>query len=267
MPRIAIPWAHSTNLAYNKRALPDYERAVEQAGGVPVIIPLDKTPAETMKLIETCDAVLLPGSNADVDPAKYDAVRDPRCAAADPARDMVDELLLQDAYNMRKPIFGICYGLQSLNVYRSGTLIQHLETPIDHEIGRKAEYAHRVNVEPASLLARIVGTAAFVTEVFESAGAEAEGEGAGPQFAANSSHHQAAGRAGDGLRVVARALEDGVIEALEGTTTNHWVLAVQWHPERTVASDEPSRAMFKAFVHAADERHAQLAGEFESVAR
>ncbi len=253
MPRIAIPWPHSKDLAYNERTLPEYELAVEQAGGTAVRIPLDKTPAEAMQLISTCDAVLLPGSNADMDPAKYEAARDPRSSPADPARDTVDELLLQDAYNMHKPVFGICYGLQSLNVYRSGTLIQHLETPVDHEVGRKTEYAHKVNVEPDSLLAKIVGTEPVVSE--------------GAEFDANSSHHQAAERAGDGLRVVARAPEDGVIEALEGTAPDHWVMAVQWHPERTVASDEPSRALFRAFVQAAGERHTQLIGEFESVAR
>ena len=205
MPRIAIPWPHSADPAYNERSLPDYERAVEQAGGTPVRIPLDKVPAEVMKLIETCDGVLLPGSNADVDPQKYDAVRDPRSAPADPARDTVDELLLQDAYNMHKPVFGICYGLQALNVYRTGTLIQHLETAVNHEIGRKVVYAHAVNVEPDSRLAKVVGAA---------------------EFAANSSHHQAAAVAGDGLRVVARAVEDGVIEALEGTAANHWVMEI-----------------------------------------
>src|ERR1051326_4334506 len=100
-PRIAIPMPHSTDLKYGERALPQYTRAVELAGGEPVTIPLDKTPAEVMKLIERCDGVLLPGSNADVDPAKYDAPRHPKTDAADPKRDTVDELLLQDAYNMR----------------------------------------------------------------------------------------------------------------------------------------------------------------------
>ncbi|MGH3054772.1 MAG: gamma-glutamyl-gamma-aminobutyrate hydrolase family protein, partial [Gaiellaceae bacterium] len=98
-PRIAIPVPHSGDPEYASRSLPQYERAVEKAGGEPVAIPLDKTPAEVMKLIEQCDAVLLPGSRADVDPAKYDAPREPHTAASDPGRDTVDELLLQDAYN------------------------------------------------------------------------------------------------------------------------------------------------------------------------
>ena len=81
---------------------------------------------EVLKIIKNCDGVLLPGSKADVDPSKFSAQRSPHTAAADPRRDAVDELLLQDAYNRRKPILGICYGLQSLNVYRAGSLIQHI---------------------------------------------------------------------------------------------------------------------------------------------
>src|SRR5580704_2271704 len=122
-PRIAIPMPHSGDREYAERAIPQYERAVEQAGGEAVRIALDQTPAEVMQIIEHCDGVLLPGSNADVDPAKFGAPRSPRSAAADPGRDVVDELLLHDAYNLRKPILGICYGLQTLNVYRAGSLI------------------------------------------------------------------------------------------------------------------------------------------------
>src|SRR5579864_1240082 len=127
-PRIAIPVPHAGDREYAERSLPQYAKAVEMAGGEPVRIPLDQTPAEVMKLIERCDGVLLPGSKADVDPAKFGAEKNPKTAAADPKRDTVDELLLQDAYNMRKPILGICYGLQSLNVYRTGTLLQDIES-------------------------------------------------------------------------------------------------------------------------------------------
>jgi putative glutamine amidotransferase len=236
-PRIAIPVPHSGDPQYASRSLPQYEHAVEKAGGEPVAIPLDKTPAEVMKLIEQCDAVLLPGSRADVDPAKYDAARDAHTAASDPGRDTVDELLLQDAYNMRKPVLGICYGLQMLNVYRSGTLVQHIESAINHEAGRKVAVAHTVEVEPASKLARILGES--------------------HQVPVNSSHHQSADVIGDGLRIVARSPEDGVVEAVEGTSPDHFVLAVQWHPERSVDDDEPSRAIFRALVEAARARSGQ----------
>src|SRR5438045_741936 len=156
-PRIAIPVPHSGDPEYAERSLPQYERAVEIAGGTPVRIPLDKTPSAVMNLIDRCDAVLLPGSKADVDPAKYNATRNDKTASADARRDTVDELLLQDAYNMRKPILGICYGLQILNVQRSGTLIQHIESPINHEAGRTVPVAHTVDIDPESKFAEILG--------------------------------------------------------------------------------------------------------------
>src|SRR5262245_9930958 len=244
-PRIAIPVPHSTDHDYAQRALPQYERAVTMAGGEPVRIPVDLTPAEVMKQIERCDAVLLPGSKADVDPEKYGAPRNPATALADFGRDTVDELLLQDAYNMRKPILGICYGLQILNVYRTGTLLQHIESGINHDAGRKVPIAHAVDVAPGSKLAEIVGQSAEVP--------------------VNSSHHQSADVIGDGLRVVARSPKDGIVEAIEGTAPDHFVLAVQWHPERSVDDDEPSRRIFKALVDAAKARREKLVGEFEAL--
>lgn len=249
LPRIAIPIPHSTDPEYAERSLPQYEHAVKLAGGEPVRIPLDQSPAQVMKLIERCDAVLLPGSKADVDPAKYDAPRAPQTNPADAGRDTVDELLLQDAYNMRKPVLGICYGLQILNVYRSGTLIQHVESPVNHAAGRKVAVAHTIEVEPGSKLEKIL---------------QPNGEAVGFAVQVNSSHHQAANVVGDGLRVVARSPQDSVIEALEGTLPDHFVLAVQWHPERTVDEDEPSRAIFRALIEAAQQSHEKLHGEFET---
>src|SRR5277367_4265280 len=113
LPRIAIPMPHSLDHEYAERAIPQYELAVEQAGGEPVRIPLDRAPHEVMKIVEHCDGVLLPGSNADVDPARFRASRSPHTATADPRRDAVDDLLLEHAYKLRKPILGVCYGLQS----------------------------------------------------------------------------------------------------------------------------------------------------------
>jgi putative glutamine amidotransferase len=244
-PRIAIPMPHSENSAYAERALPQYERAVQMVGGEPVRIPLDQTPAQVKQIINTCDAVLLPGSPADVAPAKYQAERHPKTEASDDKRDAVDELLLEDAYERKKPILAICYGLQILNVHRTGTLIQSIgdflapeKQFINHEAGRRVPVAHTVRVEPDSALAEIVKASSkngLVVNV-------------------NSSHHQSAEVVGEGLRVVARCPADGVIEALEGTTPGHFVLAVQWHPERSVEADETSRAIFRALVDAASER-------------
>ncbi len=286
-PRIAIPLPHGGDPEYALRAIPQYERAVELSGGQPIRIPLDRPPSEVMKMIEQCDGVLLPGSKADVDPAKFGAEKHPKTEAADPKRDTVDELLLQDAYNMRKPILGICYGLQILNVYQSGNLIQHIESAINHEAGRKVPVAHEVIIEPGSKLAEIMRTATFderapshkrsnqpqdaqgregtassrAEKGIKNGGALAPAELVIP---ANSSHHQAAGDViGDGLRVVARCPADNVIEALEGTSPDHFVLAVQWHPERSFDEDPHSRALFDALVDASRKKHEELRSDFE----
>ena len=235
-PRVAIPVPHSGDPEYAGRALPQYERAVELAGGQPVAIPLGGNIADIKTLIAGCDAVLLPGSRADVDPAKYRAVRDPKTADADVHRDDVDELLLQEAYAQRKPVLGICYGLQILNVHRAGSLVQHIESPVNHEAGRKVAVAHDVVVDAGSLLHGIVQ---------ESGASKA-------RVPVNSSHHQSADAIGEGLRVSARCPEDGIIEAIEGTDPDHFVLAVQWHPERSVNEDAASREIFRALVRAGE---------------
>jgi putative glutamine amidotransferase len=252
-PRIAIPMPHSGDREYAERAIPQYERAVSLAGGEPVRIPLDRTTREVVEMIGLCDGVLLPGSNADIDPAGFNAARSPYTAAADPRRDAVDNLLLADAYKLRKPVLGICYGLQSLNVFRAGSLIQHIpdflpkETrkKVNHAIGKKAEIAHSVEIEPDSRLAEIVATDG------QSLTRDARRPLVMP---VNSSHHQSADAAGEGLRVVARCPDDGIIEALEGTAPDHFVVAVQWHPERSVDADAASRAIFRALIEGASER-------------
>ncbi len=237
-PRIAIPVPHFGKPDYAQRALPQYVRAVEQAGGEPVVIEAGHVPEEIAKIITGCQAVLLPGSAADIDPQKYGAAKHPKTEASDPGRDTADELLLQDAYNLHKPVLGICYGLQMLNVYNSGTLIQHVETPVNHAAGRTVLQAHKVRVDPFSRLAGLL--------------VSQEETGIGPlDLAVNSSHHQAADVVGDGLRVVARCPEDSIIEAVEGVAPDHWVIAVQWHPERSYDDDPHSRAIFRGLVEAA----------------
>ena len=244
-PRIAIPLPHSGDPEYAQRAIPQYEHAVRIAGGEPVRIPLDQTPAEVAGMIESCDGVLLPGSKADVEPTKFGAERSSHTAASDTGRDAVDELLLRDAYKTRKPILGICYGLQILNVYNGGSLIQHipdflpedLRTRVNHEAGREVRIAHDVEIERTSKLAEIIaGTSKSTNNLV---------------VPVNSSHHQSADVAGHGLKIVARCTADGIIEALEGTFPDHFVIAVQWHPERGAEEDEASLAIFRALVKAA----------------
>jgi putative glutamine amidotransferase len=250
-PRIAIPEPHSQKPDYVQRALPQYEHAVELAGGEPVRIPLEGDNHEIARLITRCDAVLLPGSPADINPQRYGVQeRHPQTAPPDSERDNADELLLQDAHNMHKPVLGICYGMQSLNVWRNGKLLQHVES----HSRRGEKRVHTVRVEPGSLLESIVLPAVA-----------AQGEAVW----VNSSHHQAVEAPGDGLRVVARA-EDGVVEAVEGTAPEHFVLGVQWHPERTVEEEPASLAIFRALVEAArrwQEKPRHPVQDFESLPR
>jgi putative glutamine amidotransferase len=153
---------------------------------------------------------------------------------------------LADAFAQAKPILGVCYGLQSLNVWRQGSLIQDLPHPpdavaggaesvVNHEPGREVQNAHPVRVTPGSRLSRL---------------GIKEGQGE-LGFPVNSSHHQAIGHPGDQLVVAAVSPEDGVIEALEGSEPQQFVVAVQWHPERSYESSEASRALFAAFLEAA----------------
>lgn len=246
-PRIAIPVPHSGKPDYAQRSLPQYVHAVEQAGGEPVIVQLHDPPDVIAKTINDCQAVLLPGSAADVDPQKYGAEKHPKTEPSDAKRDTADELLLQDAYNLRKPVLGICYGLQMLNVYNQGTLVQHLDTQINHAAGRSVPQAHKVRIDPFSRLAGLL--------------ISQEETGIGPlELAVNSSHHQSADVVGDGLRVVARCPDDGVVEAVEGVSPDHWVVAVQWHPERSCDEDEHSRAIFRGFIEAANTFRVVAAG-------
>lgn len=231
--RIAIPEPTSSDPEYNGRALPQYVEAIKAAGAEPVVVPLGETPSHIAAMLAGVEGVLLPGSRFDVDPERYGEVRQPECADDDPARTAADELLLQDAFNLRKPILAICHGVQNLNVWRGGTLVQDLKTQVNHRPGREVINAHPVQIAPESRLSRIL--------LAPDAG----------DVQVNSSHHQAIRRPGDNLRIAATSPGDGVVEAVELDDADHFVLGVQWHPERTYGQSKFSRAIFSAFVEAA----------------
>jgi putative glutamine amidotransferase len=233
--RIAIPEPTSDDPEYNQRALPQYVEALKAAGAEPVVVPLRETQERVAGLLAGVQGILLPGSHHDVDPQRYGEARIPECGADDAARAAADELLLQDAFNLRKPILAICHGAQTLNVWRNGSLIQDLKTPVNHQPGREVVKAHPIAITGDSSL-----TAAL----------EQTGE---HEVSVNSSHHQAIRTPGDNLRVVAVSPADGVIEAVELDAPNHFVIGVQWHPERTYGQSEFSRAIFSRFVKAAQE--------------
>ncbi|MGD0740240.1 MAG: gamma-glutamyl-gamma-aminobutyrate hydrolase family protein [Terracidiphilus sp.] len=233
--RIAIPEPTSSDTEYNQRALPQYVEALKAAGAEPVVVPLSEPQDRVAKLLASVQGVLLPGSKFDVDPQRYGEAREPECAEDDPGRTATDELMLQDAFNLRKPILAICAGTQTLNVWRGGALVQDLKTVVNHQPGRTVVKAHPVEIAQGSRLNGIV-PALEVGNV-----------------AVNSSHHQAIRTPGDNLRVSAVSPGDGVIEAVELDAADHFVVGVQWHPERTYGQSGFSRAIFSAFVQAATE--------------
>ena len=235
--RIAIPEPTSSDAEYNQRSLPPYLTALHAAGATPIILPLHERQNRVAKLLEGVQGVLLPGSRYDVDPQRFSEARIPECGPADPARNAVDELLIQDAFNLHKPLLAICHGAQTLNVWCNGSLIQDLKadgkTAVNHSPGRAIVEAHPVRITPGSRLAHLLPP----------------NESTEPNV--NSSHHQAIRRVGNNLRAAAVSPADGVVEAVELATPGHFVLGVQWHPERTYMVSGFSRAIFADFVHAA----------------
>ena len=236
--RVGIPYrTRKEELKGERRKYEMYQAAVRQGGGEPVEISLGLDPSALKELARTLDAIVLPGSPADVDPALYHAARNPKTAEADVARQQTDRALLEHALGEHKPVLAICYGVQSLNVFLGGSLIQdvpsELHTQIQHSwIGQEQgapEPRHEVHLEPGSRLARLAGAS------------EAE---------VNSSHHQSVRDPGRGLRVAAHA-EDGVIEAVEWTGDSNWVTGVQWHPERMAQTDTFAQSLFRELVAAA----------------
>lgn len=199
----------------------NYAEEVARAGGVPLIIP---PTADMDSVAPLLDGWLIPGGS-DIDPREFGSKDHPAQELMDPARFEAESRLLVAADPLM-PILGICYGCQFLNVKAGGDLIVHLPDILDHD-DHSGGTMQKYQVEPGSALAAVLHR---------------------PATEGKSYHHQAVGKIGSGLRVSAHH-EDGTIEALEGTG-GRWLVAVQWHPERTPDSDG-SRRLFQAFVAAA----------------
>ncbi len=272
MVHIAIPEPTSPqhvqdSTAYNLRALPQYLHALHSAGATPIPIPLHESPQRVAKILSTCHGILLPGSPADIDPQKYAEPRNPHSADPDPLRAAVDELLIQDAFNLHKPILAICQGTQALNVWCGGTLYQDLPTQVgtavNHAPDRSILEAHSVQITANTRLAALLPRTSIChpersevptfKSVHNTNGSAIQLREEPGHLYVNSSHHQAIRRPGDNLIVSAISPQDKVIEAVELASPDHWAIAVQWHPERTYNQSAFSRALFHAFVQAAQQ--------------
>jgi putative glutamine amidotransferase len=229
-PRIGIPWRTSIEEMQGRRgSYAKYLRAVRDAGGDPVEISLSLSPRNLKRMAESLDGFVLPGSPADVEPRRFGSAGHAQNAHPDKRREHTDDGLLDHALVSGKPVLAICYGAQLLNVHLHGTLVQDIPSEIrnavDHDGGAgRNESLHSIRIESGGLAELAGGASARV----------------------NSSHHQAVGKPGRGLRVAARA-PDGIIEALHWEAGPGWALGVQWHPER-MPEDPFAAALFRRLV-------------------
>ena len=211
---------------------PGYFLALEQAGAVPVMLPLTNDEAALGRLVETLDGFLIAGGQ-DVSPALYGEEQRPVCKETCPERDTMESVLLRLLREADKPVFGICRGLQVLNAHLGGTLYQDLN----------AEHPSDVNHRMAAPYDRAEHTVALCKDAPLSALLNAE------EIGVNSCHHQAIKDLAPVLKPMAIA-PDGLIEAVFAPD-KRFVWAVQWHPEFFFRKDENSRKLFSAFVNAA----------------
>jgi putative glutamine amidotransferase len=210
-------------------ALPaPYLRALHRAGGQEAILaPRSISEPETGELLDRFDGLLLVGGG-DIDPRHYGQDPLPECYGIDSEADVFEMNLVRSAIRRAMPVLAICRGFQVLNVATGGTLNQHITGRrglVGHGVPGQRSETHEVRVEPGTWTAKAMGT--------ETADV-------------SSSHHQAVARLGEGLVVSGRA-PDGIVEAMEHPDGS-WVVAVQWHPERTSETDPAQQGLFDALV-------------------
>jgi len=238
-PRIGIPWrTREEERQGNVEKLNFYFAAVRRAGGVPEHISLELSEAELGKQAVSLDAFVLPGSPADVDPARYGQPRHAKTKTLDADRDRTDSTILEHALAAHKPVLAICYGCQILNVHQGGTLVQDI--PAD----KPGTEAHGKTDLAASAAMKDLEHGAALAK-----GSRLEELAGASDVWINSSHHQAIDRPGEKLRVTARST-DGIVEGVEVESADDWVVGVQWHPER-MPDDALAQKLFEDFVSAA----------------
>ncbi len=217
-----------------------YIEAVQQAGGVPLLLPPQLHPEQLNALLDLVDGVVLSGGG-DVAPSLYTIeAAHPTVGGVSSQRDTTEAAVIRRVLADQKPIFAICRGMQVLNVVLGGTLYQDIGSAIGHDIAHqqtsagfgRADFTHTVDVRSGTLLANLVGTGST---------------------AVNSMHHQALRALGSHLVVSARS-HDGVIEAVEAPALGPFVLGVQWHPEELIDLSEGARALFLGIVGASAKR-------------
>jgi len=211
-----------------------YISSLIAAGGVPLMVPVTLDQREYRALYEMADGVLLAGGG-DVDPVEYGEPKHEKTDRIDRDRDCAEIVVSRWAVADDKPLFGICRGIQSLNVALGGTLVQDIpsewQSPVSHnghyEKAAREQVLHTVSIDAGSRVEQMVE---------------------GREVGVNSFHHQAVKRLADGFVITSRA-PDGVIEAME-MPGRRFMVAVQWHPEEMSAARADMLNLFVSFVNA-----------------
>ncbi|HMP03249.1 MAG TPA: gamma-glutamyl-gamma-aminobutyrate hydrolase family protein [Gemmatales bacterium] len=224
-----------------------YIKSLVQEGAVPWPIPLLMDDEATLRAIyDRLDGVFLTGG-VDVDPSFYEENKAPECGRTDLPRDWTEIRLIRWCIADHKPLFGVCRGVQVINVAVGGTLFQDVQAhrlgSIKHDYFPNPENSftrdmliHKVRVDPSTRLAGLLGAA---------------------EVEVNSMHHQGIKELGQNL-VASAWSPDGLIEGLEGTNGS-FLLGVQWHPEELTESSPPMRRLFAEFIDAARQYRRQKA--------
>ncbi len=207
----------------------NYTRSIEEAGGIPLLLPVYKDESDLQSILDTLDGVLISGGN-DIDPLLYGEIDQGKCGRIIPERDRQDIAMAKYVIDRtEKPLLCICRGIQVLNVALNGSLYQDLDSEGSFYPHTKKNYpmnavTHSISIEENSLLFQILKKTSL---------------------GVNSFHHQSIKSVGNRLKVTAKS-EDGVIEAVELDGTQ-FVLGVQWHPEKMYDSGEQKK-IFAAFL-------------------
>ena len=210
----------------------NYISAIEKSGGLPFVLPYLEDNRILDGMIDVCHGFFFTGGK-DIDPKRYSEEKKPTCDELQPNRDDLEFRAFEKIYASGKPILAICRGAQLVNTALGGKLYQDIPSEVNTElIHRQAEgefeYSHSVNIKTDTPLYRLVGA---------------------ERIKANSFHHQAIKKLGDGLEVMATA-DDGIIEAVYAVYQEgqRYLRAYQWHPERLFDKDEYNRRVFEDFI-------------------
>lgn len=231
-PLIGLTPSHDTQ-TNDISMRPTYLGAIKAAGGIPVVLPLEASEEDLQQLVDTLDGFLFTGG-PDLHPFLFGEETHIHCGEVSVKRDTLEMALLPLVMKAKKPLLGICRGIQSLNVGLGGTIYQDVPSQFtrDYPLVHKQPFyydipSHTVNIIPGTRMADICGQ---------------------PVIQVNSMHHQAVKDLAPGC-IVSGTASDGLIEAIE-MPEYPYLMAVQWHPEYLWPNNQAAANLFRSFIEA-----------------